>query len=73
MSIFMRMRALKRRAYPSETWDEVAQTWRKVLSLPQVRSVVLELSTQRELSRPSIFSWKTGMSGKVTSERCYFS
>ncbi|MDI9422491.1 MAG: sugar phosphate isomerase/epimerase [Bacillota bacterium] len=36
---------------PPETWDEVAQTWRKVLSLPQVRSVVLELSTQRELEQ----------------------
>ena len=36
---------------PPQRWDEVAEVWRKVVNLPHVQSVVLELSSQEELEQ----------------------
>lgn len=36
---------------PPERWIEVEQIWRKVVSLPKARSIVLELSTKEELEK----------------------
>ena len=36
---------------PPQEWDEVAEVWRRVVNLPHVQSVVLELSSQEELEQ----------------------
>jgi sugar phosphate isomerase/epimerase len=39
------------RHMPPETWQDIAATWSKVVKLPVVESVVLELATRDELVR----------------------